>query len=185
MSTETPDQITAVAEQEVAEAEQLLAALEDRVRGGDESVTAEQVEGARGLRRFAQLRREAAQWKAEAARKAEANAETARRRDAFLASVADCTPEAIQAAAKRAEEALFDLLQLADRRNLAIQAAVPQLAAHLCVDSDLAVSGSYEHGTVTVDGTVYAPIGGQSIVDRAMNGAATRHMYADQGRRTG
>ncbi|MGW3179933.1 hypothetical protein ACWDD9_11780 [Kitasatospora sp. NPDC001119] len=180
MTDQTPDQITAAADQEVTEAEQLLAALEDQVRDGDDTVTPSQVEEARGLHRFAQLRREAAQRKAEAARKAETNTEAARRRDAFLASVADCTPEAIETAAKHAEDALFELLTLVGRRNAAIQAAVPQLAARLCHDSDLNVSASYEYLTITIDGTVYHPLGGKNIADQAQNRAANRHMHAEQ-----
>ncbi|MFD8695621.1 hypothetical protein [Kitasatospora purpeofusca] len=184
MTNQTPDQITAAGDQEAAEAEQLLAALEDRVRDGDDTVTAEQVEEARGLRRFAQLRREAAQRKAESARKAQTNAEAARRRDAFLATVTDCTPEDIGAAAKRAEDALFELLDLVDRRNHAIQAAIPQLASPVCHESDLDVGGSYQHETVTVEGTVYAQLGGRSVADRALNEAANRLMHADLARRS-
>ncbi|MFF2749552.1 hypothetical protein ACFVVA_28920 [Kitasatospora sp. NPDC058048] len=181
MTNQTPDQITAAADQEVTEAEQLLAALEDRVRDGDDTVTPTQVEEARGLRRFAQLRREAAQRKAEAARKVETNTEASRRRDAFLASIADCTPEAIEAAAKRAEDALFELLTLVDRRNAAIQSALPQLASPVCYESDRKISASYEHLTITIDGTVYHPLAGKSIADQAQNKAANRHMYAEQG----
>ncbi|WP_345377374.1 hypothetical protein [Frondihabitans cladoniiphilus] len=40
--------------------------LEEKVRSGDETVKYEQIEKARGLKRFAELRREAAQAKAEA-----------------------------------------------------------------------------------------------------------------------
>lgn len=184
MTDQTPDQITAAADQEVTEAEQLLAGLEDRVRNGDATITPAQVEEARGLRRFAQLRRDAAQRKAEAARKAEANAETARRRDAFLASVAGYTPEAIEAAAKHAEDALFELMELTDLRNAAIRAALPQLASPVCFASDLDVSGSHQHNTVTVDGTVYAPNGVKYVADQALNEAYQRHWAAEQSRRS-
>jgi hypothetical protein len=182
VTDQTPDQITAMAEQEAAEAEQLLDALEERVRAGDDTVTPTQVEEARGLRRFAQLRREAAQRKAEAAKKAETNTETARRRDAFLSAYADCNPDLIKAAAQRAEEALFELLELVDRHDSLIYATVPQLASPVCAASDLRVSASHQYHTVSIDGTVYARIGSQSVANQAMNSAANRHMHVEHAR---
>lgn len=58
------------AEQEAAEAEALIGALEQKVIDGDESVTVEQIEQQRGLSRFAKLRAAAAQRKAERHRQA-------------------------------------------------------------------------------------------------------------------
>ncbi|MEV5124301.1 hypothetical protein AB0K49_16150 [Streptomyces decoyicus] len=69
------------AEQEAAEAEQLLAALEERVRDGDEKVTAPQLAEARELGRFATLRAEAARRKAERAAARAAEQERADRLD--------------------------------------------------------------------------------------------------------
>lgn len=58
------------AEQEATEAEALVGALEERVRDGDDSVTVEEIAGARELGRFARLRAEAARRKADKARTA-------------------------------------------------------------------------------------------------------------------
>lgn len=64
MTTTTVDPV-ADARREAAEAEQLLTALEERVRAGDESVTPAELATARELTRFATLRQEAARRKAE------------------------------------------------------------------------------------------------------------------------
>ena len=73
-----PDQILADAEQEVREAENLVEALEEAVRSGNESITHERLEKERGLLSFVRLRQEAAKRKAakvkEAARLAECEA---------------------------------------------------------------------------------------------------------------
>ncbi|GAB6859102.1 hypothetical protein [Microbacterium xylanilyticum] len=62
----SPKQILADAAQEVTDAEALVDTLEQRVRDGDSSVDVEQIEKARGLARFAQLRKDAAEKKAAA-----------------------------------------------------------------------------------------------------------------------
>lgn len=59
-----PDQIVSDAEQEAAEAEKLVETLEEAVKSGDDSVTFEQVEKARGLLSFVRLRHEGATRKA-------------------------------------------------------------------------------------------------------------------------
>jgi len=56
------------AERVAGEAEQLIAALEEKVKAGDESVSPEQVEAARGVSRFATQRMEGARRMAERAR---------------------------------------------------------------------------------------------------------------------
>ncbi|GGK59944.1 hypothetical protein Ppa06_26330 [Planomonospora parontospora subsp. parontospora] len=58
------------AEQEAAEAEQLVDALEKRVIDGDEDITVEQITSQRELGRFARLRAQATARKAERARRA-------------------------------------------------------------------------------------------------------------------
>lgn len=58
------------AAQEAREAEDLITALEHRVVQGDDTVTAEQIEGQRSLSRFAKLRAQAAKRKADRARAA-------------------------------------------------------------------------------------------------------------------
>lgn len=65
MSITNPDR-------DIADAQALYESLEERVRSGDESVTSEELDQARGLSRFAQLRKEAAQRKAAQARRDEA-----------------------------------------------------------------------------------------------------------------
>ncbi|GAP57303.1 hypothetical protein AHiyo1_01280 [Arthrobacter sp. Hiyo1] len=65
-----PERIIADAEQEAKEAESLVHTLEEAVKSGDESVTFEQVEKARGLLSFVRLRKEAATRKAAAAKEA-------------------------------------------------------------------------------------------------------------------
>ena len=62
----TPEQIVADAEREVQEAESLAQTLEERVLDGDETVSYEQIEKARGLKRFAELRKIPAEKKAAA-----------------------------------------------------------------------------------------------------------------------
>lgn len=62
----SPAQIVADADQEITDAEDLVDALEQRVQDGDETVDADQVEKARGLARFARLRKVAAEKKAAA-----------------------------------------------------------------------------------------------------------------------
>ncbi|HAP90718.1 MAG TPA: hypothetical protein DCR15_13705 [Arthrobacter bacterium] len=65
-----PRKIIADAEQEAREAENLVNTLEEKVRSGDESVSFEEVEKARGLLSFVRLRKEAAKRKAAAATEA-------------------------------------------------------------------------------------------------------------------
>ncbi|MFH8471974.1 hypothetical protein [Streptomyces sp. NPDC018000] len=77
------DEVT-TAEQEAAEAEQLLGALEERVRDGDDEVTPQQLAEQRELSGFAKLRAEAARRKAE---RAAAKAEEKRRADLVAQAV--------------------------------------------------------------------------------------------------
>lgn len=82
-------EIVGQAEQEATEAEQLLAALEERARDGDEHVTAQQLTDARELGRFATLRAEAARRKAD---RAAAHAAAEQQRADRLDQAADMTP---------------------------------------------------------------------------------------------
>jgi hypothetical protein len=65
-----PQTIIADAEQEEREAAELVATLEEKVRDGDEAVTFEEVDKARGLLSFVRLRQEAARRKAAKAQEA-------------------------------------------------------------------------------------------------------------------
>ncbi|MFJ6438673.1 hypothetical protein [Streptomyces sp. NPDC091416] len=67
---ETAAADVATAVQEADEAAALAAALEERVRNGDDTVTPEQIASARELGQFAQLRAEATRRKAEQAKRA-------------------------------------------------------------------------------------------------------------------
>lgn len=63
-----PTKLVSDAEQEAAEADALIEALEERVREGDDTVTPDQIEAQRGVSRFARLRADAARRKAAAVR---------------------------------------------------------------------------------------------------------------------
>jgi hypothetical protein len=114
-----PDQIIADAEQEATEAENLVVTLEEAVRSGDDSVTFEQVEKARGLLSFVRLRKEAASRKAAAAKEAA-------RLDACAALNADITAHAqgdgekFSKQLQTAFEALRTFYDAVDERNTRI-----------------------------------------------------------------
>ncbi|MER6361554.1 hypothetical protein [Kitasatospora sp. NPDC001527] len=180
----SPDHITATADQEVTEAEQLLAALEDRVRDGDDTVTAEQVEEARGLRRFAQLRREAAQRKAEKARLAEIDADAARRRDAFLAEITPHDLTKLPALQKQAEDALFELLELCGRYGATVHKHMNRLLYANEGRTALAIKGN-RAGLIVIDGTEYHAIDGAQVADKVLKSALQRHFEALEVRRPG
>lgn len=125
MSITNPDQ-------DIADAQALYESLEERVRAGDESVTSEELDQARGLSRFARLRKEAAQRKAAQARRDAAAgdvreaAEAAREYldgvggiDEQKAALAD----ALKAWADEARETLDGLRRHADRLLAANYAA--------------------------------------------------------------
>lgn len=99
------------AEQEAAEAEQLLAALEERVRDGDQQITAQQLTDARELGRFATLRAEAARRKAErAATKAAEQERTRIIADAVTLAEQTAAPTHVATAYQQARAALIALI---------------------------------------------------------------------------
>ncbi|MYU51297.1 MULTISPECIES: hypothetical protein [Streptomyces] len=98
------------AEQEAAEAEQLLAALEERVRDGDEHVTSQQLADARELGRFATLRAEAARRKADRAAAKAAEQERQRKTERALALLAEQSPQTLAATYATARDALAAFL---------------------------------------------------------------------------
>jgi hypothetical protein len=110
----TPATSVAAAEQEATEAEALAAALEERVREGDDSVTPEQVASQRELGRFARLRVEAARRKA-------ARAAEAARLDKCTALAAE-----INAYAENSGQKFADLLRTAEDAVRAFVAAVDE-----------------------------------------------------------
>lgn len=108
--TQTTDHQT-----EAEEARALVDTLLERVRNGDESVTPEEVDGARKLAEFAQLRIEAAERKAWAAGSEAAAAEQAAAADE-LKSVLSVTPKNIEALEQKAAKAFEALMTAVDER---------------------------------------------------------------------
>ncbi|WP_411146990.1 hypothetical protein [Streptomyces sp. x-80] len=105
---------TVQAEQEATEAEQLLTALEERVRDGDEHVTAQQLANARELGRFAKLRAEAARRKADHAAAKAAEQERRRKTERALALLAERNPQTLTAAYAAARDALAAFIAASD-----------------------------------------------------------------------
>ncbi len=106
----------AQAEREAVQAAELVDNLEERVRRGDEDVTAEEIEQRRGLSRFAQLRAEATR------RKAERTARAARLRqlDALRGEIEAYAPGDGEALAKllaKAEAAIQAFIEAMVERN--------------------------------------------------------------------
>lgn len=162
MSTETPEQIIATAEQETAEAEQLVTALEDRVMDGDDTVTPAQIEEARGLRRFAQLRREAAAKKAAKAKQDNIDAKVLDLAAQTADELESFPIEAIAAAALEAETALAKLLDLASGREVAIRAGYQRMGgwAHQSTIADRYRADRADQ--VMLDGIWYRADGSQA-----------------------
>ncbi|MFK0296707.1 hypothetical protein ACIQU6_40405 [Streptomyces sp. NPDC090442] len=116
------------AEQEVAEAEQLLAALEERVRDGDEQVTAQQLTDARELGTFAKLRAEAARRKAERAAAKAAETERARiTADAVALAEQTADPAHVATAYQQARAALATLIDAVHTHDDALAEAAALL----------------------------------------------------------
>ncbi|MEU7166676.1 hypothetical protein AB0A70_18870 [Streptomyces morookaense] len=135
-----PEPGTAVeqAEQEAAEAEQLLAALEERVREGDEQVTAQQLSGARELGTFARLRAEAARRKADRAAQAAAEQQRTDRLAEAAAMTAPGGPldaAVLAAAYATARDAVRAFVTASEGYNAAIEQAGRLLAAAGVPDS--------------------------------------------------
>ncbi|MFD8610536.1 hypothetical protein [Streptomyces sp. NPDC059631] len=117
------------AEQEASEAEQLLAALEERVRDGDEDVTAQQLADARELGRFAKLRAEAARRKADRAAAQAAEQERRRRTERALALLAERTPQTLAVKYAAARDALAEFIAASDAFDDTVTEAAALLRA--------------------------------------------------------
>ncbi|MBO1269605.1 hypothetical protein [Arthrobacter cavernae] len=111
-----PDQIIADAEQEAAEAEKLVDTLEEAVKSGDDSVTFEQVEKARGLLSFVRLRKEAATRKAAAAKEA-ARVEACEALKADITTQVKGDGDRFSKQLKTAVDGLRELYEAAEARN--------------------------------------------------------------------
>jgi hypothetical protein len=115
-----PDTTVADAQAEAAEAADLLAALTDRVRAGDESITASELAAQKQLAEFATLRVEAAQRR-HAADLEGARASTARAAvDAARGLLAPASIAPLVDAVTAVKNAVADLIAFVDDRNARI-----------------------------------------------------------------
>ncbi|MGY3202667.1 hypothetical protein [Streptomyces sp. TE5632] len=132
MTTDTPPEVVH-AEAEAREADDLLAALEERVRDGDDKVTPQQLTEQRELGRFARLRAEAARRKAE---RTAAAAKEKRRQTLTADALALAEERADRApvvdAYERARAALVDVLTMADAHDQAVTEAARMLRQAEC-----------------------------------------------------
>ncbi len=135
-----PEEIISRADEEIQSAVELEETLLGKVREGDESVDFEQVEKARGMRRFAELRREAAERKASALRERLEAAEFEQALKAgleeFKAASVDVGPILDEAAAvmrraegviRRRNEAVIRLAELAPTAGFEDRLDEPEL----------------------------------------------------------
>lgn len=111
---------------EAEEAHALVDTLLERVREGDESVTPEEIDSARKLAEFAELRGEAAERKAWQAARDEAAAEQEEAALALKALVAT-TPKDITVAEQKAIKAFETLMSAVDDRYIAVFHAARRL----------------------------------------------------------
>lgn len=147
------DAQVAQAEREATEAAALVDALEDRVRDGDDTVTPEEIEQARSLVRFAQLRAEATARKAERAKAAAHAQALAQLRADILDDVNGGGPglAAVAAALAGVDEAIGKFLDAANTHNAwhdAIRARIRDLSG--TAPSDLH-GGDEESGLAFAD----------------------------------
>lgn len=129
-TTDEPQAVTAIeqAEQEAAEAEQFLDALEEAVRDGNPEVTPQQLTEQRELGRFARLRAEAARRKVERAAADAAEQERARtvaRAVRLVENIAD--PTKVAAAYDNARTAIAALLDAVNTHDDAVSEAAQLL----------------------------------------------------------
>ncbi|MDT0382400.1 hypothetical protein RM572_26935 [Streptomyces sp. DSM 42041] len=129
------DEVTA-AEQEAREADDLLAALEERVRDGDDKITPQQLTEQRELGRFARLRAEAARRKAD---RAAAKAAEKHRAEQIARAVdlADTKGNRAAIAAKydAALAAVAELVAVVEQHDQAVTEAGRMLRAAECAPS--------------------------------------------------
>ncbi len=106
------------AEQEAAAT---VATLEERVRDGDITITPAELEDARGLSRFARLRKEAAERKAEKARQAAAEQRRTEVVTAARAALAEHSIDDLTGRYRAARDALRVLIEGIEQRNTTIR----------------------------------------------------------------
>ncbi|MEU2596970.1 hypothetical protein ABZ669_06830 [Streptomyces hirsutus] len=149
MTTDTPPEV-AQADAEAREADDLLAALEERVRDGDDKDTPQQISEQRELGRFARLRAEAARRKAE---RTAADAEDKRRRKLTADALALVEQQGDRAPVadgyERARAALVDMLTMADAHDQVVSEAARMLRQTECGPMHRYESVEHENGSVT------------------------------------
>lgn len=153
----TADQLVADATAEATAAANGLEDLEERVRADDPDVSPEQLEKARGLKRFTQLRREAAERKAAAAQRAAVEAAKQQALTTAREQLDGCDVEDLVVKYLAAKHALEDLVDACRERNQAIRQAAGQLLPHVYGDPlvHAAYDGSTTGGRVELDGRAY------------------------------
>lgn len=160
--TRADAEVTA-AEQEAAEAAQLVGTLEERVREGDDSVTVEEIAGARELGRFARLRAEAARRKAEKAKRMARLAACEELR-AEIEQHATGAGAELSSLLQAAQDAVSAFVTAVDERNVRIHAWHQRMQA-LGVPEHLApIAPPAEHGRLGYRGQ--SVIAGMRHMDR-------------------
>jgi hypothetical protein len=134
VSTQTPEQIIGAADTEVREADAELTRLEQAVID-DQDVTPDQIEQARAKRRFAGLRRQAAEKKAAKLREERQAAERAAALAEAGRILAETTDDDVTAAEQAAGEAMMRLRAVVRARNDARERARKVLEACPAVES--------------------------------------------------
>ncbi|WP_406354858.1 hypothetical protein OHB56_20280 [Streptomyces sp. NBC_01635] len=126
-NTDTSPEV-AQADAEAREAGDLLAALEERVRDGDDKITPQQLTEQRELGRFARLRAEAARRKAERAAERAAEEQRQQHHRQALALLADQgDPQRLTDAYRAALTAIVEFLAVSDGFDDAVSEAVALL----------------------------------------------------------
>lgn len=167
----------------MTDADTALAELEERVRSGDESVTPEDVEQARGFARFAVLRREAQERRAAQARQEQADADARQARDAFLAEIPDDPAARVTELREQATAALVALETYVRDYNRVIGRHIDGLRV-AGRDSRLDITASHPGDSalsryVSIDGRVYQVMREGADAEQAANDARQMAFQAD------
>jgi len=168
-----------------------LAELEERVRSGDDTVTAEEVEHARGLARFAELRKVAGERRAAAEHEQQLAAERERALADARQILAEAPADAVAAAEQAAAEAMVKLRQAVRAHNDGVRRALARLQS-----SPVPASGgqsgpalgwgrppySPDRPFLWVDGRPTGPLDEGAVMDRARKAPADRDAAEQEAR---
>ncbi|WP_127353902.1 hypothetical protein [Actinacidiphila soli] len=166
-NTDAPPEVTQ-AEAEAREADNLLAALEERVRDGDSKVTPQQLAEQRELGRFAKLRAEAARRKAERAAADAAETERARVIAQAVTLVEQADPAKVAAAYDAARTAVAELVAavaahddaMREAAALLRQVEAPAIMRHVASPT----GGDWEHAPASRTAPTVEPQQGVAAV---------------------